>query len=151
MYCTLCTVSVQICSRAVLKKLSEMKQKPSSRCVNENQSFVYLHLCQGGGLRQTPSWSSAPSSLHSDSGSVSSGPGSRRGHRGHHRGNHPQREKDRSDLGGEEKRRTPGGKTGMKGKDRECEVKREEGCERESELITSGNNYCNTISLDCIV
>lgn len=75
------------------------------------RSLIYLHLCQGEGLRQKPSGSSAPSALHSDSGLVSSDPGSRRGRHGHHRGNHLQRGKDRNDLGGEEKRKEDTRKT----------------------------------------
>lgn len=70
-----------------------------------SESLIYLHLCQGEGLQQRPSGSSAPSSLRSDSGLVSSGPGSKKGHHGRRRGNHLQREKDRNDLGEEEKRK----------------------------------------------
>lgn len=73
--------------------------------VKEKQSFLYLHLCQGGGLQQRPSWSSAPSSLRSDRGLASSGLESRRGHRGHRRGNRLQREKDRNGLAGEEEKK----------------------------------------------
>lgn len=93
-------------------KLSE--QLPSSPPVKEKQSLVYLHLCQGGDLRQRLSWSSAPSSLRSDSGLASSGPESRKGRHGRRRGNHLQRGKGRNGLGGEEEEKKQGGQDGDK-------------------------------------
>lgn len=90
---------------AALKKKGLKQSENLSLDVSMKKNpLFYLHRCQGGGLRQRPSWSSAPSSHRSDSGLASSGPGSRRGHRGRRRGSHLQREKDRNDLGGEEKR-----------------------------------------------
>lgn len=110
---------------------------------NLQRGAIHLHLYQGGGLLQRPSWSSVPSSPRSDSGLASSAPGSRRGRRGHHQGNRPQRGKDRSDLGGEEERtpkRTDGGQSG---EDRVKEVKKKkrerEGLEIDLiDLIKSG-------------
>lgn len=63
-----------------------------------NGGAIHLHRCLEGGLPQRPSWSSAPSSPRSDSGSESSAPGSRRGHRGRRQGSRPRRGKGRSDL-----------------------------------------------------
>lgn len=63
-----------------------------------NRGAIHLHRCLEGGLPQRPSWSSAPSSPRSDSGSESSAPGSRRGHRGRRQGSRPRRGKGRSDL-----------------------------------------------------
>lgn len=59
---------------------------------------LYLHQCLEGGHQQRPSWSSAPSSLRSDSGLESLAPGSKKGLCGHRPGSLPQREKGRNDL-----------------------------------------------------
>lgn len=67
-------------------------------CLPDNRGAIHLHQCLEGGLPQRPSWSSAPSSPRSDSGSESLAPGSRRGHRGRRQGSRLRREKGRSDL-----------------------------------------------------
>lgn len=96
-YCT-------ICSRlTLLQSGAGNGEKKSESPSWMSKSLNYLRLCRGEGLRQKPSWSSAPSSLRSDSGLVSSGLGSRRGHHGRRQGNRLRREKDRSGLGWEEK------------------------------------------------
>ncbi len=60
--------------------------------------YMYLHRCLVAVLRQTPSWSSAPSSLRSDSGWASSGHGSATDHRDHRPGSRPRKETVKSDL-----------------------------------------------------
>lgn len=91
-----------------LKTLQTMSQeKPLSKgweAGSFNDSFSsYLHRCLEEGLPQRLSWNSAPSFLHSDSGSGSSDQEARKGRRARRSGNHLQREKGKSDLRRREK------------------------------------------------
>ncbi len=72
---------------------------------------MYLHRCLAAVLRQTPSWSSAPSSLRSDSGWASSGQGSATDHRDRRPGSRPRKETVKSDLQQEQKKKRRGGIT----------------------------------------